>query len=240
MKARSHFVLVMVCLLLGLLVAVQIRSTGNFTATVPDLRTSEMRVLLMDAIRQNQTLQTDVDELQEQIRQYEQAVTKGEGAQGILQDELDKARMLAGLAPVEGPGIIITMFDSRKPAAQGEDPSVFIIHDEDILKLTNVLFASGAEAVAVNDQRLLATSEIHCAGPSISINNTRIAAPFVISAIGNSEVLESSLEMRGGIVETLAYFGIEIVIKRHSVIFIPGFSRTVRFEWAKPALKGGK
>lgn len=238
MKPRAQFALALVCLMIGLLLAVQIQSTGSFTATVPDLRTSEMRVLLMDAIRQNQTLQEDLDELRDKLRQYEEALTKGEGSLEILRGELDKARILAGQAAVEGPGLIVTMSDSRKVIGQGDDPSLFIIHDEDILKMTNVLFAAGAEAIAVNDQRLLATSEIHCAGPSISINNTRIAAPFVINAIGDPEVLESSLRIRGGIVETLSYFGIDVAIKR-SYLFVPGYSRTVRFEWAKPA-KGAK
>ncbi|MDP3487165.1 MAG: DUF881 domain-containing protein [Bacillota bacterium] len=239
MKARAHFALALVSLVIGLLLAVQIRSTGNFSSTVPDLRTSEMRVLLMDSIRQNQALQEDVDELREHLRQYEGALTKGEGALELLRVDLDKARVLAGVTAVEGPGLVVTMIDSRKAPTQGEDPSVFIVHDEDILKLTNVLFAAGAEAISVNDQRLLATSEIHCAGPSISINNTRIAAPFVIAAIGDPEVMESSLRMRGGIMETLNYFGIDVSIKRLPVVSVPGYSRTIRFEWAKP-VKGGK
>ncbi|MBS3950646.1 MAG: DUF881 domain-containing protein [Peptococcaceae bacterium] len=239
MKSRARFALALVSLFIGLLLAVQIRSTGNFTATVPDLRTSEMRVLLMDAIRQNQELQEDIDELRGHLHQYEGALTQGEGALELLRADLDKARILAGMADVEGPGLVVTMIDSRKVATQGEDPSVFIVHDEDILKLTNALFAAGAEAISVNDQRLLATSEIHCAGPSISINNTRIAAPFVITAIGDPDVMESSLRMRGGIMETLTYFGIDVSIKRLSTVSVPGYSRMIRFEWAKP-VKGGK
>jgi len=198
-----------------------------------------MRVLLMDAIRQNQILQEDLEELREKNRLYEDALTMGEGSLELLRTELDKARVLAGISLVEGPGIVVTMTDSRKIATQGEDPSLFIIHDEDILKLTNVLFASGAEAISVNDQRLLATSEIHCAGPSISINNVRIAAPFVITAIGDPEVMESSLRMRGGILDTFTYFGIEVNIKRMVHVSVPGYAHTIRFEWAKP-VKGGK
>lgn len=234
MKGRSHLALTVVCLGIGVLLAVQIRSTGNLTATVPDLRTSEMRVLLMDAIRQNQTLQEDLEELRAKLWEYELSITKGEGSLELLRAELERARLLAGVTPVEGPGLTITLADSRKQPAQGDDPTLFIIHDEDILKVTNVLWAAGAEAVSVNEQRLLATSEIHCAGPSISINNTRIAAPFVITAIGDPEVMESSLRMRGGVVETLSYFGIEVSIKRFSILTIPGHTRPLRFEWAKP------
>lgn len=188
----------------------------------------------MDAIRQNQTLQEDLEELRSRVRSYELSLTEGEGALGLLRTELDRARLLAGITPVRGPGLVITLSDSKKPPVQGDDPRLFIIHDEDILKLVNVLRAAGAEALSVNGERLLASTEIHCAGPAISVNNTRIAAPFVITAIGNTAAMESSLRMRGGIVETLGYFGMEIAITQHSTLEVPGFTRPLRFEWAKP------
>jgi uncharacterized protein YlxW (UPF0749 family) len=191
--------------------------------------------MLMDAIRQNQTMQEDLEELRRKVRDYELSVTEGEGALGLLRTELDRARLLAGITPVRGPGLIITLSDSKRPPVHGDDPALFIIHDEDILKLVNVLRAAGAEALSVNGERLLASTEIHCAGPVISINNTRVAAPFEIKAIGNPATMESSLRMRGGIVETLGYFGMEIAITQHSTLVVPGFTRPLRFEWARPA-----
>lgn len=234
MRGSSRFVLTAVCVSLGVLLAVQIRSAGNLTSAVPDLRTSEMRVMLMDAMRQNQILQEDLAELRRKVRDYELSLTEGEGALGLLRTELDRARLLAGITPVRGSGLIITLSDSKRPPVHGDDPTLFIIHDEDILKLVNVLRAAGAEALSVNGERLLASTEIHCAGPAISINNTRVAAPFEITAIGNPATMESSLRMRGGIVETLGYFGMEIAITQHTTLEVPGFTRPLRFEWAKP------
>jgi len=233
-RGSSRFVLTAVCVSIGVLLAVQIRSAGNLTSAVPDLRTSEMRVMLMDAMRQNQILQEGLAELRRKVRDYELSLTEGEGALGLLRTELDRARLLAGITPVRGPGLIITLSDSKRPPVHGDDPTLFIIHDEDILKLVNVLRAAGAEALSVNGERLLASTEIHCAGPAISINNTRVAAPFEITAIGNPAAMESSLRMRGGIVETLGYFGMEIAITQHTTLEAPGFTRPLRFEWAKP------
>jgi uncharacterized protein YlxW (UPF0749 family) len=193
-----------------------------------------MRVMLMEAIRQNQILQEDLEELRRKVRDYELSLTQGEGALGLLRTELDRARLLAGITPVRGPGLVITMTDSKRPPVHGDDPTLFIVHDEDILKLVNVLRAAGAEALSINGERLLASSEIHCAGPAISINNTRVAAPFVITAIGNAAAMESSLRMRGGIVETLGYFGMEISITQHATVDVPGYTRPLRFEWARP------
>ena len=234
MRGSSRFVLTAVCVSIGVLLAVQIRSAGNLTSAVPDLRTSEMRVMLMDAMRQNQILQEDLAGLRRKVRDYELSLTEGEGALGLLRTELDRARLLAGITPVRGPGLIITLSDSKRSPVHGDDPTLFIIHDEDILELVNVLRAAGAEALSVNGERLLASTEIHCAGPAISINNTRVAAPFEITAIGNPATMESSLRMRGGIVETLGYFGMEIAITQHTTLEVPGFTRPLRFEWAKP------
>jgi len=236
MKGRSHVALTVVCLLLGWLLALQIRSTGNFATVVPDLRTSEMRVLLMDAMRQNQNLQEEVDGLRQQLSGYELAATRGEDALEQLHDNLEKARVLAGITAVVGQGLTVTINDSERAAAAADDPAVFIVHDEDILKIVNVLRAAGAEAISVNGQRLLATSEIHCAGPAVSVNNTRIAAPFIVTAIGDNKALESALRMRGGIIETLSYFGIEIEVRLQEKVVVPGFTRPLRFEWAEPVL----
>lgn len=234
MKGRFHVTLTLVCLVVGWLLALQIRSTGNFTAVVPDLRTSEMRVLLMDALRQNEELERELDALQDELRALESAATKGEGALERLHRELENARMLAGIAEVEGRGLTVTINDSKRTAQAAEDPALFIVHDEDLLKIVNVLRASGAEAISINGQRLLSTSEIHCAGPSISVNNVRIAAPFVITAIGDNAALESALRMRGGVIEALSYFGLEIEVKSHDRVSVPGFTRPLRFDWIRP------
>ncbi|MBS3938071.1 MAG: DUF881 domain-containing protein [Peptococcaceae bacterium] len=234
MKGRFHIALTAVCILLGWLLALQIRSTGDFTAVVPDLRTSEMRVLLMDALRQKQELQQELDALRDELRAVETAATKGEGTLERLHRELENARLLAGITAVEGRGLTVTINDSKRSAQATEDPALFIVHDEDILKITNVLRASGAEAISINGQRLLATSEIHCAGPSVSINNVRIAAPFVITAIGDNVGLESALRMRGGVIEALGFFGLEIDVKRYDKVMVPGFTRPLRFEWLRP------
>ena len=75
----------------------------------------------------------------------------------------------------------------------------------------------------MNDQRLISTSEIRCAGPTISVNNTRVAAPFVIKAIGNAKSMEDAIKMRGGVAETLSVWGIQVDIKKDNNIVIPAY-----------------
>lgn len=238
-KYRTQIALSLVSLLLGLFIAVQLRSTDDVYNAVPDLRVTEMRAVLMETITQNQLLARELEEAREQLRQFEESAMRGEGALELIQTELERARILAGLVDVQGEGLVITLTDSQANGLPGENPNVYLVHDEDLLKLVNVLSAAGAEAISINDQRLLATSEIHCAGPTISINNVRVGAPFIIKAIGNAETLESALRMRDGIVDTLNFYGIGIQVKREPSVVVAAFKRPVRFDYAKP-IAGGK
>lgn len=239
MKTKAQLTISLVALIVGLLIAVQLRSATQVDNAFPDLRVSEMRSVLMETITQNQLLSKDLEDMRQKVQQYEEATLKGESSMQVIQAELESARMLSGLVDVHGPGLVITLTDSQATSMPGDNPNVYLIHDEDLLKLVNVLAAAGAEAFSINDQRLLATSEIHCAGPTISINNVRVGAPFVIKAIGNPETLESALRIREGIVDTLTYFGIGITVKRESAVEIPAYKRPVRFDYATP-VTGGK
>ena len=71
----------------------------------------------------------------------------------------------------------------------GGDPNHYIIHYDDLLSVVTDLRSAGAEAISVNDQRLIGTSELRCVGNVILVNTTRLAPPFVIQAIGNSSIL---------------------------------------------------
>jgi uncharacterized protein YlxW (UPF0749 family) len=240
MKMKVQLTISLVALLVGLFIAVQFRSATEMEGALPDLRVTEMRSVLMETISQNQLLTRDLEEMRERVQQYEQAALKGESSMQVIQSELENARLLAGLVAVEGPGLVITLSDSQAVSRPGDNPNVYLVHDEDLLKLVNVLSAAGAEAISINEQRLLATSEIHCAGPTISINNVRVGAPFVIKVIGNPETLDSSLHIREGVVETLSYFGIGISVKREDTIRVPAYKRPVRFDYAKPVTGGNQ
>lgn len=136
---------------------------------------------------------------------------------------ISELKIQAGVTPLEGQGILITLNDSSKPARVGEDQNSYVIHDEDILRVVNELRAAGAKAISINGQRLIATSEIRCAGPTLSVNNVRSSAPFEIRAVGDKKNLENSVKMRGGVEESLKVWGIEIYIEVSDNVYIPPY-----------------
>ncbi|MGI6130023.1 MAG: DUF881 domain-containing protein [bacterium] len=108
-----------------------------------------------------------------------------------LRARLQEVNSVAGLAPFSGSGLIIRLYDAEGSSSMGE-----IVHDYDVRDIVNELFAAGATGIAVNNQRLITTSSIRCAGPVILVNQKPIAVnPVTIYALGDSEVLDSSLDL---------------------------------------------
>ena len=112
---------------------------------------------------------------------------------------------------------------------------VVLIHDDDLLRVINELRAAGAEAIAINGERIVAMSEIRCAGPTLSVNNNRSAPPYEIKAIGNPNNLESALKLRGGVLENFKFWGIQADLSQSDDIVIPAFKGRKSFEYAKIA-----
>lgn len=167
-----------------------------------------------------QQLQQEVDSLRKKETKLEQAIAEnGKGSQA-LNNQLQDAKIMAGLTELEGPGVKVTLKDKGGPMPQDAE----LIHDVDVLRVTNELFAAGAEAISINGQRLVANSSIRCAGPTILVDDVKVASPFVILAIGNTDVLYSSFTMSGGMMNELASASPSMVsISKEDSIRVPAY-----------------
>ncbi len=209
-----------VCMVLGFMLAVQFRTTETMKAGVRYQRAEELADRLIETEKERDNLKKELENLRQ----------TGEGDMG---KENEKLRLKAALTPLVGEGVIVRMDDSGKKSKPGENPNLYVIHDDDLLRVINELRAAGAEAVAVNGQRLIGTSEIRCAGPTVSVNNVRSAAPFEICAIGKKDTLENALKMRGGVAETLNVWGIALDITADDNVYIPPYKGVWRNEYAR-------
>ena len=99
--------------------------------------------------------------------------------------------------------------------------------------LLNELNSSGAEAIAINEQRIISTSEIRLAGNHIVINGEKFSRPFVFKVIGDAKTLQSAIELRGGIVELLNSNYIQVTIKSEDEIIIPSYKSIIDFNYAR-------
>lgn len=232
----SRAALTVIFILFGFMLATQFRARPPLGNDLQQQRAGELSVLLKVTEEERDVLKEEVKTLRARLAE----MMAGENEVQVLQEELHKSMVLAGLTDVTGPGVSIEMTDSQKPASPGQDPNVYLIHDDDVQKLINELFGAGAEAVSVNGQRVVATTEVRCAGNVIMINGTRMAPPFKILAIGDPKTLEGGLKIRGGLVDSLKLWGIEIKIKMEEQVTIPAYGGSLNFRFAKPVTQGGE
>ena len=220
---KGQLSIALVCVVLGIMLAVQFRATQGIRSNVTYQRIEDLSAQL-------KAIEQERDGLLEEVHELRQKVGGGEEFQNI--------KMGAGIVDLRGPGVVVTIDDSQKIAKAGENPNLYVIHDDDLLKVINELRAAGAEAISINGQRLIATSEIRCAGPTLSVNNTRYTPPYEILAIGDPKTLDNALKMRGGIVETLRFWGIQISISKMDNIVVPAYKSSFRFDHARPIEPG--
>lgn len=191
-KYGQRIVLLLLFAILSFVIVSQIRARD--LATDADRKAQQAQML---------EYQTKVDELEQKIALQKNEIGQIEVAYNAAlktlkesnqefynlyqkyTDDLDAYRKKAGLTAVQGPGVIIRLDDSNLIASS-------IIHDTYLVETVNVLKEAGAQAISVNGQRILSTTEILCLGPSIRINGSREFPPYHIYAIGDPEVLNKT------------------------------------------------
>lgn len=231
MKVKSYYwAILIVAMVFGLMLAFQFRAQDGINDPAIE-RTTKLNAELEQKKKDLADLQAKVENLRLSL---EKEASRPELA--ALRRDLKAAGILAGVTPVKGPGIEVTLNDSNIALKPDQNPNLYVLHDEDVLKVLNELKAAGAEALAINDQRMVATSEIRCIGPTILTNgNKRLAVPFVIKAVGDPDTLYNSLFMKGGVAENLKYWGIQINAKKVKEIHIPAYSGVMNLDH-----KGGR
>ncbi len=225
-----------VSLVLGILLSVQFKTAEENEAYSGYFRTSRVEILteqLQVLQEENEKMKNDLADLQTKL-----ANVRDENLALVdMKDELNLAQMQAGLVALHGPGIVLTVSDGNK-VNPGEDPNLQLVHDDDLLRLANELKSSGAEAISINGERLIATSEIRCAGTTILVNWKRITPPFIILATGNPEMLESGLSIKGGYLEAMRYAGLQINLQTIEDVEIPAYNGPFQFEYSQTVTAG--
>lgn len=144
------------------------------------------------------------------------------GSVTALEDRVDALGALVGSAAVSGPGVRVVIDDSADAAAEGK------VLDTDLQRLVNGLWEAGAEAVAVNGQRLTTLSAIRTAGQAITVNYRSLSPPYTVSAIGDPDTLPARLlETSAGqtFTDLQTNFGLRFDVEARNDLELPAGSR---------------
>lgn len=211
------------------MIVLQMKSISNFGGIVTTQRADQMLIELNQIKKENSALQKKLVQLEESISIYENQASDNNTVVEKMLKDVDEAKRQAGYTDVRGPGLIITL--DYKDA---DDFNPFIQYWELLLLLVNELNAAGAEAISINDERIVNSSEIRLAGSHVNVNGKKNTYPFVFKVIGNKATLKSAVNIRGGILEIMKLNYISVEVKEDNDINIQKYNGTLDFKYAKP------
>ncbi len=181
---------------------------------------------------EKETLMRDVAEYDAKLSAIEETASQENVVIKNLRNELDKYKMVAGFKDVKGEGIVISI--DNPPTDVNFNYDVNIVYEfELLLSVINELNAAGAEALAINDQRIISTTEIRTAGNAININSIPQAPPYVIKAIGNKDTLDGAVNQIFGIVSILRDRRYQVSVRKLDEVVIPRFNDILRLDYAE-------
>ena len=240
-RNKGELAVVAVCAVVGFLLAAQLRTvqlTGaadQATAT----RLETLQDLYNELTAERDGLADQVQQLQGELALYRDQAASGQAGSEALRAELDQLEITAGLTDVEGPGVTVILEDSASANLTGDEAD-YLIHDSDLLSVINELRSAGAEAISLNGERILATSEVRCTGAVVTVNGRRYAAPYIIFAIGDPDTLYSALTMRSGVVDVLSQWGITVKVTASDLLLIPKYNGSVDYQYAHTVTPDGE
>ena len=235
MPNKSAFiVLSLACVIMGFFIATQLKIVWDTEDPLRLRNLDRPRALAAEietAKKHNERLQREVERLRGDLDE----AMAGQRLSS-LKNKLDSIRAFAGFTELEGPGVKVTLNDSQESIKPGDDPNLYVLHDEDVIRVLNELKAAGAEAISMNEQRVIFNTEVRCIGPTVLMNKSaRLSPPFVIKAIGDKDTLFSALKMKGGVIDSLKWWGIEVKVEKVEKVTVSPFDGGIGFNYAKPA-----
>jgi uncharacterized protein YlxW (UPF0749 family) len=147
---------------------------------------------------------------------------------------LRDVQLWAGTSAVSGPGLEVRLSDSRREGRIDADRQSLSIHDVDLQLVVNALWAAGAEAVAVNGQRLVTTSPIRAAGETITVNFRPLVPPYKVETAGGDEKAFERSAVAQRFQQWVDDYGLGFSVKRRSKILVPAYEGTLQLSSARP------
>lgn len=235
-KTKGTIAIALICMLLAFALTWQLRSvtaSGNVSNTTK-ARAEQLQAQLDSEQDKNEALLKQLLEYKDELQAFSNQAEEAGGMSRVLSQRLEQTMILSGESTVHGPGITIKLSDSDWSNTTGADENYYVIHDEDLLKVINELRNAGAEAIAINGERLTARSEIRCVGAMVNVNNNRYSAPYTIMAIGNADEMYNAMYMRQGVVDSLKIWGIQVSVSKSPELTIAGYTGGLEFKYAEP------
>lgn len=208
------------CFVLVLVMTMQFKIVNEADVTsIENMRKSELSTELANWKTRYDEVNQQYEETLNMIEEYKNNSESNEQTSNLMDSELEQINMSLGKTDVEGEGIIININETNSEEVEK-------ITADDLLLIVNALKLAGAEAISINDERIINMSDIVYidAAGVIRVNGERILAPYSIKAIGDSSYLESSLTGNGGVVDDMKKKGQDVSIQKENNVRISKYN----------------
>lgn len=215
-------------LILTMVMFTQFKTVDETDITaIETMRETELRTELASWKEQYEELEKKIEDRENKINEYKQELENDKNESTLLESEVKEAEAYLGYTSLKGQGIIVTLKDNEFKN----------IDYEDLLRLVNELNIAGAEAISINDERIVSMSEITLINNRIVVvNANRISGPYIVKAIGDKKYLESALTIKGGYIDEIKVSEKDIEYETSDNIIIPAYNKKdakINFEYAK-------
>ena len=222
---RNTLILSITCGIIAIILVasifVQVRTIDvSQELDIEGLREDELRTEIASFKAQYEETMSQYNDNQAKIQEYKTAMSENAETTEILDQELQQAKTLLGLTDVKGSGVVVTLTDTEE--------ALYTYTADDLLLLINELKYAGAEAISINDNRVINLTDIVMVTDTLIVmngGNTRISSPYEIKAIGDPKYLMSTLSMKNsGYIDQMEANGMKIDVRQENNIKINAYS----------------
>lgn len=210
--------------LLGILLVTQVQANEGLGDRLASEREEDLAAILADLSAEADRLQTEITELRLTLIQFESSAERDELALRSLRERLDELRILAGVVAAEGEGVTLTIAD---PAGR--------VGSELLVDAVQELRAAGAEAIGVNDVRLVASSWLATRNGRLVVDGQPVEAPYRIAAVGPAQTMAEALDIPGGVIDGLVLLPeVSATVETLAQLVVPARPEPVPFVFGEP------
>lgn len=177
-------------------------------------------------------LYKELEEKEKELEQVRLNAVANNKSDTQNETEIKNNQILMGLTEVSGQGLVITLDENREVNSEEVlNISGYLVHEEDLLYIVNELFNSGADAVSINEQRIVNTTAIQCDGNIIRINGEMVGVPITIKAVGFPKRMEYALARPGGYLQKMANDGVVVYTEATENVSVPKYEGVYSYEY---------
>ena len=227
-KIMMSVIIGIICVILITVMFAQFKTVEETDITgIETAREAELQTMLSSWKTKYEEIEEKLTDTRSKINEYNEKIQSNQEASELLDEELEQSNLLVGKTNVQGEGIIITLKDNEEKSIEASD----------LRTLINELKLAGAEAISINDKRVLNMTELVDVNGVILINEERIVSPYIVKAIGDQTYLSSAISLKtSGFIDSYTIMGKSVEMTKEKNINIMAYNgkkNQLQFKYAK-------